>query len=345
MNSMNLKTEHCGSCQRQSGLTLIELMVAMLIGIFLTFGSITVYIQSKKQFMVSDSIARLQENLRYAIDVIEPDVRLADFWGLNNSANSIDVPAGIAVICGTNGANASAITIGDTGAGNFALQADLFIIDDVYGPPINACPAFGATGAAANSDVLIVRHAAAQAVALPIPANAQVKVAANFTGGILFTNGAPPTVLGAATQVHNVVVNAYYVAQESDLDPNTPSLRMKSLDDTGTWVDQELVSGVENLQVQYGIDADGDGDVDRYVDGDHALVNPLADPGQIRAVRLWMLARSPIAEVGFTDPGPYNTPDLDFPQITTGTAGPPEVPSQNRRLEFSKTVFLRNNRI
>jgi len=342
MTIMNSKTEQFGRYHRQSGLTLIELMISMLIGIFLTLGSITVYVQSKKQFTVSDSMARLQENVRFALDVVEPDLRLANFWGLNNSGNPINVPGGIPVTCSTNGGNVTGSTIGNTGAGNVILQAELMIIDDVYGAPGITCPANSV--AAANSDVLIVRHASAQAAPAAAP---QIQVVTNFTGGRVFNGGAMPAGYavvppGFPPQIHNVVVNAYYVDQQSDLDPNTPSLRLKTLDNTGTWQDQELVSGVENLQVQFGVDTDADGDVDRYVDGDHALVNPLLVPGQIVAVRLWMLARSQIAENGFTDPGPYNTPDADFPLINTGAA---QFPSQNRRLQITKTVFLRNNRI
>jgi len=342
MNTSNSHTRQHVLRQRQDGLTLVEMMIAMLIGLFLTLGSITVYMQSKRQFNVSDSMARLQENVRFALDVIEPDVRLANFWGLNDTSGPINVPGGIAVFCDTNGADVSAATIGNTAAANVILQAEISIVDDVYGPPGITCPAN--TVAAANSDVLLLRHASATAVP-GTPGN--IQVVSNFTRGQLFNTGVMPGGFAVVPpafppQIHNVVISAYYVDQQSDLDPNTPSLRMKTLGPLGVWQDQELVSGVENLQVQFGVDVDADGDVERYVDADNALVNPLAAPGQIVAVRLWILARAPIPELGFTDPGPYVTPDADFPVINTGGAA---FPAANRRVQMTKTVFLRNNRI
>ena len=58
--------------RREAGLTLIELMVAMLIGIFLALGSVTVFTQSRSSYRTSDGQARLQENLRFVMDTIEP---------------------------------------------------------------------------------------------------------------------------------------------------------------------------------------------------------------------------------------------------------------------------------
>ena len=61
----------------QKGVTLIELMVAMLIGSILLIGAVTVFSDSRATFRTSDIIARLQENARFALDTIEPDIRQA----------------------------------------------------------------------------------------------------------------------------------------------------------------------------------------------------------------------------------------------------------------------------
>ncbi len=68
----------------QSGMTLIELMVSMLIGLFLVLGAVTVYNQGRQNYTVNEGVARLQENLRFALDVFEPDIRLAGFWGMHS---------------------------------------------------------------------------------------------------------------------------------------------------------------------------------------------------------------------------------------------------------------------
>src|SRR5690606_21019944 len=46
------------------GVTLIELMVALAIGSFLMIGAVTVFMQGRTTFRVTESIARLQENAR-----------------------------------------------------------------------------------------------------------------------------------------------------------------------------------------------------------------------------------------------------------------------------------------
>ena len=53
-----------------------------------------------------------------------------------------------------------------------------------------------------------------------------------------------------------------------------PSLRRKTLINGGVIEDQEMITGVENLQVQFGLDTNGDGTVERYVDPDSPTVTP-----------------------------------------------------------------------
>ena len=75
---------------RQFGVSLIELMVAMVIGLFLILGAVTVFSQSRSTYRTAESVARLQEIGRLAMDVVETDVRMANFWGMSNHADYID---------------------------------------------------------------------------------------------------------------------------------------------------------------------------------------------------------------------------------------------------------------
>jgi type IV pilus assembly protein PilW len=51
---------------RQHGLSLIELMVALSIGAFLMLGIVTVFLANKDSSALENSLARLQENGRFA---------------------------------------------------------------------------------------------------------------------------------------------------------------------------------------------------------------------------------------------------------------------------------------
>ena len=72
----------------ERGVNLIEIMVAMTIGLFLVLGATTLYINTKKTSDIDDTAARLQETARYAMSIIESDIRMANYWGLNSSSSN-----------------------------------------------------------------------------------------------------------------------------------------------------------------------------------------------------------------------------------------------------------------
>jgi len=330
------------AADRQAGLTLIELMIAMTIGVFLLMGTLTVFTQSRANFKVADSIARLQENARFALDTIEPDLRLAGFWGRTSAVGTIDATsAGVVVTCDTldNSPDYTAWTLN--------LQQKIWAVDEGsgYTDPVLGIPCSAANGAQAESDALVVRHAAALALA---PVAGTIQVHGELNSGELLDNGIIPAGYVAWAQTRNVVANVYYVDQGSDLDPDVPSLRIKTLMPGGIHQDQELISGVENLQVQFGVDTTipNDGIVDRYVDADHNIINPTT-PGTIVganviAVRLWMLMRADAQENGFQDQATYLTPDQNLNVQTCAQGANCGYPDNFRRLAVSKTIFLRN---
>ncbi len=99
--------------RRDAGVSLIELMVSLVIGSLLIIGAVTVYMQSRNTYRTNEAAARLQETARYALDVIEPDVRMAGFWGLTNRSEYVEnrgtpvevaqtVATGVTNNCGVN---------------------------------------------------------------------------------------------------------------------------------------------------------------------------------------------------------------------------------------------------
>jgi len=76
----------------QQGLTLIELMIAMLLGVFLIGGILQIFISTKQSYRMQENLSRLQENGRYAIDFIARDIRMAGYWGcLSPSSPDVDI--------------------------------------------------------------------------------------------------------------------------------------------------------------------------------------------------------------------------------------------------------------
>ncbi len=338
------------------GLSLVELLVALAIGSLLIVGAVFVYSQSRTTHTVTESVSRLQENGRFVMSVLEPDIQLAGYYGFSNSPTDIHYSDGTAVTDMQQGDTAvgeGPAVVQDCGT-NFALDLSAPVqgVEKGFGL---ACAAFG-SGVPADSDTLIIRRASTT----PQPVDARrLQIYANRLSPadqVMFSGGTAPGPLKAnLLEVRDVVVNAYYVSNDSDQRANFPSLRRKrlGLDAAGSYKtnDEEIMAGVEDLQVQFGVDMgadlDGDGKPDdadnnkvadvvngqatRYVNaGDDASINF----GQVVSVRVWVRLRGEQGEVGFKNDKTYTYGS------TTFTAN-----DNIRRLVMSRTFFLRNSRV
>jgi type IV pilus assembly protein PilW len=65
--------------QRQSGISLVEIMVALVLSLILTGGAIQVYLSAKQGYRSQEGYSRLQENGRYALEMIASQLRLAGY--------------------------------------------------------------------------------------------------------------------------------------------------------------------------------------------------------------------------------------------------------------------------
>jgi len=325
---------------REAAFTLVELMVALAIGSFLIIGATTVYMQGRSTFRISESVARLQEDTRYVLEVLEPDLRMASYFGLQSRPTQIanrataaePVPAGLDVAddCGVNWS----IDLGTP-------------IEGVNNDYTWDC-AVTVGDAQAGADALVVRRASEDPVAA-LQAGTMYLQSARFIASQLFVGTAVPAgFTGANSATHELVVNGYYVSDESDFSANMPSLRQRMLTTVGgnpTVVDREILAGVEDLQVEFGVDTDpvgtaNRGSVNLYVNPDDPMIDPDAagfDPNaEIIAVRIWLLVRAQLPENGFTDDRAYAYADRVW------AAG--ELDTRFRRMLVSQTVFLRNAR-
>jgi len=317
--------------QVQRGMTLVELMVALAIGSFLLIGAVTVYNQSRQAYAINEAISRVQETAQFALDTIEADLRMASNFGLTGRGDAI---VGGSTAASDNPLNVTLPTNEACGATWVLDLADPVEATNGYGL---ACAA--ADTAQANSDTLTIRRASTDPVALDAT---RLQVLSDRLQGQVIDDGALPSGFTATnSQTHNLVVNSYYVDQDSDLIPGVPTLRRKSLGVDGgvpAVIDLEVAPGVENLQVQFGLDMDGDGTVDRYVNPDDAIIDPAAagfvPAARVMTARVWIIARSFGPELGIEDGFDYEPGDVDL-----------GVPDDDfRRLMVSKTILLRNSR-
>lgn len=321
----------------QRGVTLIELLVSLVIGGLLIAGAVSVYMQSRNTYRVTESAARLQEVARYALDTIEPDVRMAGFWGLTNRADFIEnrggpadtpqaVATGFTPNCGTNWiVDAARFVDGRDATVTGGLGYNL-------GCPA-ATPAQWPSAAPATwSDVLIVRRASSDVRPLT---TTRPQIQSNRMRGVIFSDGTLPAGFSAApaSETRDLIVHAYYISN-SGVDANglpQYQLRRQTLVGGPAISDVEIISGVEDLQVQFGIDRDGDGNSDQYVNPGAAVLAT----ARITSARIWLRVVSEDREVGFTD-----TTNYAYANATPGVPG-----DNRRRVLVSKTIQIRNSRV
>ena len=333
----------------QRGVSLIELMVALIIGLFLIFGAVTIYQQSRTAFRTTEAVARLQEVARLAFDVLEADVRMASYWGLNNRADYIINRAapGAGTPAPFTADQGERINQCGTGASsNWAINLAEYIAGSNNSFPYAAtCGSVGT--ASATSDTLLVRRAADAAPASLDPD--RIYLQTSRIQGTMFvpssgctspTNPAciPPAYAPPASQSRALVVHGYYVATSSTFRTDVPALRRKSFGNVNAAIaadavtDEEIVPGVEDLQVRFGVDTNGDTNVDQYV-------NPGSVPAgaDVISATIWLRIRSEDREIGHVDGRTYQYADM------TSAWTPPN--DNYRRIVVSKTIQLRNTRV
>ncbi|WP_417316079.1 MULTISPECIES: PilW family protein [Gammaproteobacteria] len=87
------KREKTPTIFKQHGLSLVELMIALVLGLLLSTGILTIFISSKQDYQVQDAVSQVQENGRFSLDFVSHDLRMAGFSGCRNdmpTANSIE---------------------------------------------------------------------------------------------------------------------------------------------------------------------------------------------------------------------------------------------------------------
>ena len=76
---------------RIHGFSLVELMVALTIGLIILSSVSMLFVSSKKTYTTQDRLARLQENARFAMQFIIKDLRLTGYYGCVDEINADSV--------------------------------------------------------------------------------------------------------------------------------------------------------------------------------------------------------------------------------------------------------------
>jgi type IV pilus assembly protein PilW len=289
------------------GVTLIELMVALLIATVMIAGAVTVYSSSRSTYRTTEIAARLQETGRYALNMIEPDVRLAGFWGMMNGPDRVSNTVADASIT----SNCAAGWIGDASKAIAGIDAGAWT-------GLSGCPA---TNQGANTDVLIIKRADSKIA--PVNA-ARVQIQSTRISATVFKGSAIPSGYAASSsETRDMVAKIYYISNSG----TQFSLYRRTLAGS-TMVNEEVIPGIQDLQVQFGVDTNNDGAADRYVNaGD-------VGTSRVASVKLWLLVVSEDAEIGYVDSTAYSYANVSYAAFN----------DNRRRILMTKTIQIRNSR-
>lgn len=282
---------------RQKGFTLVEIMVALVLGLLVVQAVLSLFLSSSRNYGQDQKVAALQDEMRYAISQLTQDIEMTGYWAnlLNPGVITLDPGLSIATDCGP---AASVNWL-------YALTAPLAAADNVTGSSAQA--GFSCIDTAevqTGTDVLSIKRVAGHNMAGASLASNQVYLEANATSGTLFKQ--PAAGLGAVVATvwpYQPVI--YYIRNYSvTAGDGIPSLCRKYLmsgPSTAPTVSSECIAtGVEDMQLEFGIDSAADGKPNLFVSAPTAA--QLANAVQ---VRVSLLIRSSTADNGYSNAKTY----------------------------------------
>lgn len=258
----------------ERGLSLVELLVAMALGLLLMLGMASLHARILQLSFDTSRVADAQDTVRIALAVLEYDLVHAGYWGL--------VPAADQITGRRSDATPLAVAVSGDCDTHWAIDLERTVEAWSGGWPL-ACAPFG--GALPTSAGLVLRRAATQATA---PDSGRLQVYADPWRGQLHADGA---LADAGAEVRDLVARAYYVSPRSTGDAARPSLRRKTLQRGPRVVDEEIVPGIAAMHVTVGVDTDPPG-TPGHGQPNH-FVAPEAATGPIVAVRVRLEADDP----------------------------------------------------
>ena len=340
----------CAPARPQHGITLVEMMVAMVVGLILLVGIVQLFISNKQAYRLQEATNVLNESGRYVLNQMHYDLRMADHWG-GAERDALEIMGGIDTIDSDCEGDAAAL---DT--------AGIFGIDGEAASPLDCIPA---SDYVPESDIIVIRYAEPVRRASGALDDNRIYVrsamgrravvfqgadVASLPGDIAPEDSDALTVEEEAPDVANFELRTviYFLRPCASQDQGTadvcdaaddtiPTLTRLTLEGTSL-VEQDVTAGVEQMQLSYGVDTNGDRSPELYQSAETVTADN--NWGQVVDVKLSLLIRNTEIDVSYTDTTTY--------QLYGGADGAAveyEVPAdaqQYRRKIYNSSIQIRN---
>jgi len=343
----------------QQGLSIVELMVAMVIGLLILSGVLNIFLSSSETYRATENLSRVQENGRFAIDFLATDTRQAGNKGncsrdtevrnhLNESGNGYnatlyEIAGGIFGWESTDGGfnlpgyrqNTDIVLLkhaaqhsGITASGNTPENANTINLN-------------GASGIPAGQIIMVSDGIACDVFQKRNNANANSLTRGASSGNPGPGNKNPSSspfskAYTVGMEINVVRSTIYYIANTN----SGPMLRRMNYDQNSAGVPEDLVDGIVDMQLCYGIDSDSDNNVDTFV-----AANTIADWNTVAAVRVSFVSLS--QDGNFRQGSGTAAPSVQFSDcdgtlLTRTQANYPEMGPDRVARVFSSTIAMRN---
>ena len=350
---------------RQRGLSLVELMVALTIGLILSVGLLFMVSNTSRAFKVEDDFARLQENGAIALRFLVDDIRMAGFYGLSMDTTSTALDGASLTAGGiTTIGNDCAGSTPSPGALNLAQPIDVRKpADGAAAHTAVSCIQAGDFDSGRGSPVIILRGARGGPV-LPADLDANklyvqsaptqdpntILFAGKKFADLKTANLSRSLASGVDAPIFEYQHHVYYIRPCSR--PTPPATTCAAGDDGGQWIPtlvrQELVStstgptlqlvpvaeGIEAVNLVFGLDTNNDGVAEAFTN-----TPPTTPSGwqSVVSIRVSVLAVTTSTTMGYSDAGKKY--DIGDGSPRTCALGPD---CNLRRHVFSQIASVRN---
>ncbi len=341
----------------QRGLTIIELMVSLALSLVVLSALTYIYVSSRGAYRSNEAVARVQENGRFAMDWLSREIRNAGFYGCVSRG-----PAPVVIAKNFTGftMGLQAVAGYENGVGrpnsfpaNY-LRGDVLLLSGMLGQAANI---LDNNPQAINANIKVDRCIGLQQNDLVLATNCARSTIFRITNNPEPTNANncpipgsgsfntvtdaadnnfnpqfrlnPPYLVGSRAIVFKFGALAYYIGSNP---AGRPSLYRTNMDTSGNAFTEEVVENVENMDLLFGEDTDGDGYADQY-----RTASQVANWQNVVSVRVTLIAVSP--DTGAT----VQAQNYYFGANSSGTAVNWQTAADSRlRQVFVSTVAVRN---
>lgn len=272
----------------QHGLSLIELMIAITMGLFLVATVGTLFVSTKRNSTQNDQTTYIQDNGRYAVNALVEDLAAVDYWGGMTDPSDITYTAAEVAVSGT-----------ECGVGSGWTYNTAVSLSYLYIPSSSTVTAtFPCISAfTASTDLLLIKRVRGRSEAT-LELN-DVYLRTNRTTGRFFKQDASEAAKASTESDWEYFVHLYHI--------NSTQLLRQSLSGGSsiTMTTDTIAEGIEYFHVEFGLDTDGDNSANYYSSSPSN-----ADLENAVTARVHVLVRGDRQITGYTNSKTYSLGDV-----------------------------------